>query len=283
VISEGLTISDRSLGPYLQHSQERGKRWRDRLRRLTTGPAHDDGDSADQLVALLSEVLVAEMLTRVWTAVLAGSDCEGKRIHAEPIARHVLLNVLQTRARILHELLGGRSYPLGTLLQVDVIRRKCDRWTDLLIGELALSADVTRFAIDPARAREFRDHSRSERPADRRVTWTLLQAGLSRSVPEMEVAAETAPTHRGIVAAILSTLPSSPIDAGGELRIPSIWRIGSESSEREDVLPPPLAARLRPEPQIDARPDGAARLLADLLRRLQSAGDSPPGAAAADA
>ncbi|NJN00901.1 MAG: hypothetical protein HC793_04960 [Aquincola sp.] len=34
----------------------------------------------------MSEVLVTEMLTRVWTAVLTASDSRTQRIHAEPIA-----------------------------------------------------------------------------------------------------------------------------------------------------------------------------------------------------
>lgn len=283
LIADGAPASDRSLQPYLSHSRDRVRHWRRILQRSQQLIAESPARSAEQVLALFSEVLVTEMLTRVWTAVLTASDLQSQRIHAEPIARHVLVGVLEMRRCILEELLTGDGLPLGTLLQADQIRRKCDRWTDLLIGELALTQDVSRFAIDPVRAREFRDQSRGSGHGERQVTWALLQAGLARAIPQQTVDAEVTAAHRGVVDAILSSLPDDPRNAAGRLRFPTAWRLRDvrQLAEHPEPLPPAIAARLRPSAPHSAPGAGPVDLLAELLKRLRPTDDDVPQGPAA--
>ncbi|MFV0444165.1 MAG: hypothetical protein ACK5Q5_11405 [Planctomycetaceae bacterium] len=273
LMSQGDEVPDRLLGPYLKHSKERGRQWQLLLERIAARSAHDPHASTFDLLQLFSEVLVTEMLTRVWTAVLAGSDCESCRIHGEPIARHVLMDVLQVRAAILEELLNGRSCPIGTLLEADVVRRKCDRWTDLLIGELGLFADVCRFAIDPVRSREFRDQSRNCRVGERRVSWSLLTAGLSRALPNVPVSESTLNAHQGVLAAILNSLPQAQVDNNDGRGHVATWRMSGWPRSQEDI-PSRIAARLQSSLALPPT-TGAAGLLAELLRRGKSNPDSP--------
>lgn len=278
LMSSGDVVPDRLLGPYLRHSQERSRQWQSLQTRISGRVATDPVLAAHDLLHLFSEVLVTEMLTRVWTAVLAGSDSEGCRIHGEPIARHVLLGVLQSRADILAELLNGQAYPVGTLLEADVLRRKCDRWTDLLIGELALHGDVSRFAVDPVRSREFRDQSRSSHSGERRISWSLLKAGLSRALPESQVTEPALMAHQGVMAAILETLPASPFDDGKFSELPTAWRLSGPNVAAVGV-PPRIAARMQPDVASKLPTSGAAHLLAELMRRIKPDNDvSPPPA-----
>ena len=155
VIRGGEPVSDRCLGPYLQHSRQRHRAWRQAVAGIDALPPSDDGAVARCLRELLAEVLATEMFTRVWTAVLCQSDLACGVVHSDPIARHVLVGVLEVRSLLMTRLVDGGPHPLETLQQADALRRRCDRWTDLLIGELSSRHDVSRFAVNPSRAREI--------------------------------------------------------------------------------------------------------------------------------
>ena len=134
-----------------------------------------------------------------------------------------------------------------------------------------------RFAINPDRAREFRDHSRGSEHDERQVTWTLLQAGLARAIPEQSVTAEVLEAHRGVVGAILSTLPEAPLSDNGRLRLPALWRFAERRGTTPDLLPPAVAARMRPALGPFAPEAQPIDLLAELLERIRPAEGDAPG------
>ena len=140
IIRAESPVTDASLLEYLKQSRERSRIWRSRLQLLRAERPKEESVSA-QLHRFVSEVFANEMLTRVLTAVLVSRDVRRNESLAGPIVRHVLVSVLECRARLLEFLLGSLS-PLGVLLRVDRLRRKCERWSDLLIGELARQDDV---------------------------------------------------------------------------------------------------------------------------------------------
>ncbi|MCA9056339.1 MAG: hypothetical protein KDA75_21070 [Planctomycetaceae bacterium] len=276
VIRCGTPVSDRCLGTYFRHARDRHRSWRSILATISETGQDDIDEVTARLKSLLAEVLATEMLTRVWSAVLSASDMHCQVVHSDPIARHVLVGVLETRSQLLSQLLNGSCRPIGTLVQADLLRRKCDRWTDLLIGELSLRDDVSRFAVNPARAREFCEQSCGSPYSERQVTWTLLSAGLCQAVPDTPVDPRTAAAHAGVAEAIRSTLPDSPLNRYGAFQLPAVWRLQSPLRPADDIMPRAVSARLKSTlPSSEANDTGGTPrdLLAELLRRLQLSDD----------
>ncbi len=105
--------------------------------------------------ATLEEIFAAEVLTRVWTAVLCGYDRRRGSDDAEPLARSVLSGHVEARHRALLVLASGPGIDAAAAAQLNRLRRRAERWTDLLVGQLAGAFELAEFAANPERARDF--------------------------------------------------------------------------------------------------------------------------------
>ena len=105
-----------------------------------------------QFRGVLEEILSGEMLTRVWTAVLCACDRRRHSDEAEPAARSVLIGHMEARHRVLTLLVRGPGIDAEAVLRLNRLRRRAERWTDLLIGHLAGRYAVSEFAFDPPEA-----------------------------------------------------------------------------------------------------------------------------------
>ncbi|WP_144976998.1 hypothetical protein [Bremerella volcania] len=61
------------------------------------------------------------------------------------------------------------------MVPLNRLRRRTERWTDMLLGYIAADTDVNSFGYDQARVREFGNDIRSERGAtNKSASWTML-------------------------------------------------------------------------------------------------------------
>jgi hypothetical protein len=273
IASESLR-SDDSLHSYLQHARRRNTLWCKRLAAITL--TEEPAALSESMAPFVAEVFVSEMLTRIWTAVLCIRDLRQGCVHASPVVRHVLVNVLELRLRLLQHLLNCAA-PLGTLWQADRLRRRVERWIDLLIGELACEEDVLEFAVDPERAVEFRSQSLLLPRGLQPTAGELLLAGLQTSLPEVELHGETATAHVGIAEVIQATLPSQ----GHSQRGPRRLTVFPPHSQAKPLLPPGTEGAAGNEPSgkpADSPPrrgrSAGIVSLHEFLRRLSL---NPPG------
>lgn len=257
VIAAESLHSEEALHSYLLHARRRNTLWRKRLAALTQ--TEDPANLSETMSPFVAEVFVGEMLTRIWTAVLCIRDLRQGRVQASPVVRHVLVGVLELRLRLLQHLLNCAA-PLGTLWQADRLRRRVERWIDLLIGELACQEDVLEFAVDPGRAAEFRSQSLLLPRGLQPTAAELLMAGLKTSLPEIELNGETASAHLGIAEVIQATLPNQGRPHQGQL-----WRQLFPSQ-------PPAASSLFPETGGEAGRGGEGGASDRRRRRGRSAG-----------
>lgn len=237
-------VADELLQQYLAAARDLSARWRDTLRQFEPGgPAAEK--STPRLSGLLSEVMVTEVLVRVWTAVLVEMDRQRWRPSAERLARHVLLSVLEVRYRTLRTALE-REAALGALSRLDRLRRLCERWGDLLIGHVGDGEEVLEFAFDRDRARE-QSITRSARPADAEAAhWTFLAAGLETAFPADEIDADRRGPQRRLLQAILRALPSRRFETPGTFWPPCLPRFS-------------LSTPLSPEPEAGTRLSAVGR------------------------
>lgn len=252
VIDGDHPVGDDVLKRYLHHYSELQRLWRNSLDAAvlslpTANTASPDDPSG--LPALMSEVLVAELLVRTWTAVLTAADAGQSPGHAGPLARHVLVSTFQMRHHVLKLVVDGGSLPLGSLVKVDRLRRRCERWCDLLLGRLASQHDVLEFAFDVRRAGE---HSRSGRgePLPGTTEWPLIAAGLQAAFPADPIAPERDEAVRELTAAVMSAFPAAAFDLDGRFYPVEVHRFQQlpwdarslnslHSASRSRAIPPP--------------------------------------------
>lgn len=190
---------------------------------------------------VLEEILVAEILTRVWTSVVCLYDRQhGSRL--EPLVRRAYAGHLEARNRALNVLVYGRGFSTGEAAELNALRRRCERWCDLLLAYLARSHGsgmqplIDEFAIEPDRSREFvRDLEEDEHgPAP--LAGQLLQSSLREAFGKGLVEESPYPAfNQQIADALVACLPD---EAGAYARPGDPWldRIELMTSDAEGMI-----------------------------------------------
>ena len=226
LIRSGERIPVESIEQYWTTSKVRLDRWAWRLRsfvRQATSDARRRRDQWPEVRGVLEEILTGEMLTRVWTAVLCAYDRRRGADDAEPVARSVMIGHMEARHRVLALMIRSPGVDAEAAVHLNRLRRRVERWTDLLVGHLAGIHDVGEFAFDPQRARDFAEdlQQRSSRQGGRHV-WPLLLASLRAAFWQgLRAESPNADLNARIAASILSCFPTDLFDSTGLLR--SLW------------------------------------------------------------
>lgn len=211
-------LSESGLAEYWIASKCRLDRWGRALRSdsQTQQPWTD-------VQPVVEEVLTGEVLTRVWAAMAAAHDERCDQSHAQPIAHNIYLGHLEVRHRVLNLLSRG---PIASTKQgrmLNHLRRRCERWTDLLIGHLLHDCDVSEFAFDRERAWDFYDSLEHQRRAGvDEPAWRLTLNSLRAAFrPLLHAQSSNADLNARIAASILCSLPPDVFDDSTVLR--SLW------------------------------------------------------------
>lgn len=220
----------------------------------TTQPLH--AGEWETFRAVLEEILAGEVLTRVWSAVLCAADRHRGTELVEPIARSVLIGHLEARHRVLTLLVAGPGIDAELAVKLNHLRRRTERWTDMLVAYLAPSLDIGEFAMDPKRAREFAEdvHAHRAWPGARHA-WPLILGSLRAAFQQgLSPIAANADLNAAIASSVLCCFPAELFDAVGLPQ--SAWllrlsRIASDTAGMIDELlamdrqPPMLGGPLR--------------------------------------
>lgn len=230
LIVEGTSpLAEGPLCVYWQHSKTL---WSSRRRELddlcSEMVGNESSDQIQRVVTIASDLLMGELLTRVAGAVLTACDRRQRLRRAEPIARNVLTIHQQCRASVLRLLLHSTCLPADQLAELDRLRRRVERWTDMLLGPLVAhyGNELADFAFDPRRAREFgEDQSQSRFSSTSRPAWSFLLAGLRSAFPcppsHTSVNDPTLPILRSILALFPEDAfhPEGPIQSLQQTRV----------------------------------------------------------------
>lgn len=191
---------------------------------------------------VIEEILLSEVLTRVWAAVLSGHDSHWGTSDAEPIARSVLVGHLEARHRALTLLVQGPGINSHEALELNRLRRRAERWTDLLLGQVLLVAESSPLAFDAELTREFADELRGQpawQPGGN--AWSLALSSLRASFhPASLHASPYADLNSQIASAVVAAFPPEAFDSVGAplpqwMRSPCAWPHGTAGGERGSV------------------------------------------------
>lgn len=250
LIIEGSTpLADGPLSVYWQHGKTYWPRRRRELDELCDIAADsDDSAVTEAIVSIASDLLVGELLTRVAGAILTACDRRQRLRRAEPIARAVLTVHQQCRTSVLHLLLHSTCVPADQLAELDRLRRRVERWTDLLLGPLVAhyGNELADFAFDPRRARDFGDDQLEARfTSTSRPSWSFLLAGLQSAFPNRVGRTSSNDAVMPILRSIIAIFPEDAFQTDGPIHSLQHVRLVRALQQIEGPAESPDAPHLR--------------------------------------
>ncbi|MGD0383517.1 MAG: hypothetical protein ABSA77_08360 [Thermoguttaceae bacterium] len=197
-----------------------------------------------QVRGTLEEIITGEILTRVWTAVVCAHDRQHGGEDAGPIARSVLLGHTDARHRVLTLLVGGPGVDAEDAMKLNLLRRRSERWTDMLIGYLAGLHDCCQFAVDQRRAMDFSQdlHYQCRQPGGRHA-WPLVLASIKAAFQQgMAQQSPNADLNGRIASSILSCFQPELFDSTGLFCSMWLMRLANAANDAQGMIDELLAA-----------------------------------------
>lgn len=174
-----------------------------------------------QLRALLHEVFATELLTRTWAATATVMDRVRGHREIEPYASSVFLAHQDARHRCMRLVVKAHRLDAERGRSFDQIRRRAERWCDMLLSRLSLAVDVSRWAFDMDRVLDFRGSLFSENQqatADELMMASLINSRFTR---DSDACLHPQLNDR-IVGSLLAAFGPDTFDATGPFR--ALWQ-----------------------------------------------------------
>ncbi len=224
IIGHAPRLSDSGLEQYWSASRCRHERWSRSLKtfsyELQYATSKDMATRWAGIRNVLEEILTTEVLTRIWGAVCCGYEQRRSLDEASPIVRNVLAGHLEARNRALNLMVYGHGLRVEEAVILNRMRRRNERWNDMLLGHLPDTTNIAEFAFSPARVKEFADDAKVSLHSE--TAWSLLLASLR--IAYQNPSSATSPNedlNRRVAAGVLACLPSELFESTGTLK--SLW------------------------------------------------------------
>lgn len=243
LIESGARLPIDVLQRYWSCSRAQGRL---RLSRLTDFPAEVAAASPvrrpglwRRIEPIVADVFAGDLTARVWGAVLAARDCRSGELCAGPIARSVLLQHESVRRRALQLMLESPGFSAEEFSRLDRLRRRLERWNDVLVGHLVRRYGLSEFAFDPERALEFGDEQLADSwgTGDLQV-WDLYLVCLRSVLPEAPLpGGRLADLRNEIAQTMLAAFPHEAFLECGPLKSVRLRRLLSGNPRSETDTP----------------------------------------------
>jgi len=110
---------------------------------------------------VVEEILLSEILTRIWAAMMSNREKYHEAEEMEAVARNVYANQVEARNRALRLIVTAHQCDLESPADINGLRVHLERWTDLLLAQLPNSEVAVRFAFDVRRMTDFTEEQNS--------------------------------------------------------------------------------------------------------------------------
>ena len=163
---------------------------------------------------VIEEILIAEILTRVLAGLLSAHGQHHGDKSACLFASTLFLEHQEARRLALMQMLSMADAQNPLVRKLDKLRRRAERWTDILLGPLACRFLIGDLPFDVARSQ---DYGQAILPYLTSPTGGgLYAAGLRAAFPETLIGVPShAGFHREMAAAALGLLPSELFERDG--------------------------------------------------------------------
>ena len=155
-----------------------------------------------------------------------------------PVARNVFTSHLDARGRLLGLIADGRVITLPQGVQLNHLRRRCERWNDMLLAHFSRHLDISQFAFEPERSRDFADDLDHESAhVDQQFTCQLVLASMRASFAYgLADQSPNADLNRRIGSAILAAFREEIADSTRLVKSAWLERITQTASDAEQMI-----------------------------------------------
>jgi hypothetical protein len=159
---------------------------------------------------------------------------------------------------VLKLLVRGQGIGAEDLVRLNRLRRRAERWTDLLVGNLAGMHGVGEFAISPQRAKEFSEDLRDN---GNEFVWSLTLASLRAAFQRgLGVVSPNEDLNARIAASILACFPEELFDSTGLFQSLWLMRMTSVAVDTQGMIDELIGQdSLKPSGSSDFAPRGERR------------------------
>ncbi len=193
-IEQPRELPNQIIGDFYIISRNRFNRWMRDLNDLENGlsvrdPMHLTGivSSRPATRSLTEQIMINEMVARIWTILLIARDQLHGEDRVRPLAHNVFLGHVSIRHKALSVCLTDDRMTPRDMLAVDKLRTSTERWTDMLCCELMNEFNLWQYAFDRERATEFlRDRTEAHAFPQNSQAWVLILAGIRHSFPDRD-------------------------------------------------------------------------------------------------
>ncbi|MCH2126249.1 MAG: hypothetical protein MK165_15780 [Pirellulaceae bacterium] len=230
ILERQTSFNDQGLHQYWLASKCRFQNWFEILDPSDSPePSIVNENSSVILRPYVEEVLLGEVLTRIWAAIGCAYDAHrpdnAHRQHpaVAPIVRNVYAMHQQGRHRLLTLMASHTTLPLEDRTALDHLRRRCERWNDILLGHVMQHHDVSEFAFSPAVAvASAEDARRAQTTSEWYLKDELTHIALDQTLDGNLLAPSPNQfLNHQILAGIIESLGAEVLDTT-EL-LPSVW------------------------------------------------------------
>lgn len=142
----------RSVNAYRHCCRRRTESWQELIERPETS-------DIETIRPHVIEIFVTEMLTSVWSAVFHAFGHRSDDAEIARAAHDAFLSHQTARHKAMAWMLHRSDTETRAVGAIDVVRRQCERWTDVLLGIASTPVDWHLYAHQPERARDFADEN----------------------------------------------------------------------------------------------------------------------------
>ncbi len=146
-------------------------------------PEFHDPWPAMQIV--IQEILISELLTRVWSAMMVGHDRKHETDELGGLAHSVHIGHLEAKNRAIRTMLKGRVANEKEFDRLNKLSHRIERWTDLYLSQLPFCQEAACFAFDQARVADFRSESDLYSAPEMRLRQQILSASMTEDLTEV--------------------------------------------------------------------------------------------------
>ncbi len=165
---------------------------------------------------VIQEILISELLTRVWTAVLIQHDRVKNHNEMQSIGHSIYIGHLEARNRAMRLIIRYRGVNEPACEKLDELRRRIERWTDLLLSRVSDLDLAVKFGSDRHRIRDFAADRPLENHRRRKEMEQLLLASLCSNLRQDGLRYTANPDlNREIAAGVMECFPADRFDSTG--------------------------------------------------------------------
>ncbi|MEM9942819.1 MAG: hypothetical protein AAF939_14745, partial [Planctomycetota bacterium] len=202
---------------YWKSSKLRVQRWFTALKMFEqdferNDPNHDPWPA---LEILIEEILISELLTRVWTAAVIQHDSYHGSDELSGPANSVYISHMEARNRAFRIMIRGRANSEKTFDRLNKLRHRIERWTDLFLGQLPMVEVAADYGFDKNRVTDFHQENLDSGVSVHQFRQKVFASSFNSEMLADSKIAANPDLNREIASGILACFPQDRFDSHG--------------------------------------------------------------------